>query len=264
MNVYLRETRAQAKSLLFWCLGMVFLIGATMAKYQGLGTAAQFNELMAQLPGPVLAIFSMNMLDIGSAKGFYGVAFLFLALMAAVHAVLLGSGILSKEERDRTSEFLFAKPVTRAQVLTSKALAALTGVVVLNLATYVSSLVIVNQYGNGEDASGYISLLMGGMFFIQLIFLSVGLLAAAVTSRPKAASGIATEFMLVTFLLSTVIDINTDLAPLKYLTPFKYFDAKPIYASMGLEPLFMGLSVAIVLVCTAAAYWFFRRRDLRI
>ncbi len=264
MNVYFRELRAYRKSTLFWCLGMVFLIGATMAKYQGLGTAAQFNEMMMQMPPAMLAIFGMNMLDFGRASGFFGVAYLFLALMAAVHAVLLGSGIVSKEERDRTSEFLFVKPVTRSQVVTAKALAALTNVVIFNLVTMVSSLVIVDKYSNGEDVSGYIMVLMGGMFFIQLIFLAVGLAAAAVTDRPKAASGIATGFMLFTFPLSAAVDINENLSPLKYLTPFKYFDAKALYDSMGLAAGYVALSAVLIVAFTAATYVFFRRRDLRI
>jgi ABC-2 type transport system permease protein len=264
MNIYIRELKAYRKSTLFWCLGVVFLIAATMAKYQGLGTAGDFSAMMNMMPPAVLAIFGMNLLDFGKASGFYGVAYLFLALMAAIHAVLLGSGILSKEERDRTSEFLFVKPVTRAQVITAKALAALTNVVLYNLATMASSVALVNRYGNGEDVTGYILLLMAGMFLLQLIFLAAGLAAAAVTSRPKAASGIAAGFMLATFLLSSIIDINTDLSPLRFLTPFKYFDPKELHASMRLSAGYVALSAALAAAFTTAAYMLFKRRDLRI
>jgi ABC-2 type transport system permease protein len=264
MNIYLRELRAYRKSTLFWCLGVVFMIAATMAKYQGLGTAADFTAMMNQLPPVVLAIFGINMLDFGKASGFYGVAYLFLALMAAIHAVLLGADILSKEERDRTSEFLYVKPVTRGHVITAKALAALTNVILYNLITMASSIAIVNKYSNGEDVSGYIRVLMAGMFMLQLIYLGAGLAAAALTGRPKAASGIATGFMLATFLLSNVIDINTGLKPLRFLTPFKYFDPKTLYTAMRLSAGYVALSLALTAAFTALTYLLFRRRDLRI
>lgn len=264
MNVYLREMKANQRSTLFWCLGVILMIMATMVKYDGLGTAEDFSGMMNLLPPFVLAVFSMNMLDFGKASGFYGVAFLFLALMAAIHAVLLGSGILSKEERDRTSEFLFVKPRSRAQIITFKALAALTNVIIYNLATLLSSLVIVGKYSRGEDVSGYILILMVGMFFIQLIFLAAGLAAAAITSHPKTASGIATAVMLFAFLLSSVIDINRDLRPLRFLTPFKYFDPKALYATMSLQAGYVVLSLSLTALFTALTYVFFQRRDLRI
>ena len=263
MNVYMRELKAYRKSTFFWSLGIIALIGASMAKYAAMGAGPQINELMSQLPPVMQAIFGAMMLDFGKASGFYGVAFLFLALLAAIHASMLGAGIISKEERDRTSEFLYVKPATRGQIITAKALAALTHVVVLNLVTLLFSLLIVPVFSKGEDVSAYILLLMGGMFLLQLIFLAVGLAAAAVTSRPKAAPGIATGFMLFTFLLSSAIDINKDLSPLKYLTPFKYYDAKVLAASNSLDGGFVALSLAVIAVLLVVTYVCFKKRDLR-
>ena len=68
--------------------------------------------------------------------------FLYIAVMGAVHAVILGSELISKEERDKTSEFLYAKPVSRPTALTGKLLAGLTNLIVLNLVTLVSSFVV--------------------------------------------------------------------------------------------------------------------------
>jgi ABC-2 type transport system permease protein len=102
------------------------------------------------------------------------------------------------------------------------------------------------------------------MFLTQLIFLAVGLASAAVTNRPKASAGIATGFMLGTYLLSAIIDINKDLDPLKYLTPFKYFDAKVLSINNSLDGGFVLLTAAVIVVLVAATYYCFKRRDLRI
>ena len=91
------------------------------------------------------------------ASGFYGIMFLYMAVMAAVHAVILGAGVIAEEERDKTSEFLYAKPVSRSRALTGKLLAGLTNLVVLNLVTLASSFVFVGFYGKGETFTEKIS-----------------------------------------------------------------------------------------------------------
>lgn len=59
---------------------------------------------------------------------------------------MLGSGIISKEERDKTAEFLLVKPVSRAHIMTAKLLAALTLLAVFFLVTYASAYGILSYY----------------------------------------------------------------------------------------------------------------------
>ena len=65
--------------------------------------------------------------------------------MATIHAAMLGATIIAKEERDKTSEFLFAKPVLRSTIITAKLLAAFVNIVVFNLITFIS---LIRLWGN--------------------------------------------------------------------------------------------------------------------
>jgi len=94
-------------------------------------------------------------------------------LKANRKAALLGAGIIAKEERDKTPEFLMIKPVSRYIIITSKLLVVLMNVVILNIVTFVSSLVMVAAFNKGNDISGEITLFMSSMFLVQLIFLSI-------------------------------------------------------------------------------------------
>src|SRR5512137_2892016 len=136
MNVFLREMKAHRWGLFFWCIGIVLLVYAGMAKYAAYSAAGQsVVEVMDQLPKAIKVVFGLSGFDLGTAAGFYGVLFLYLAVMAAVHAVLLGAHLIAKEERDHTSEFLFAKPASRSKVITGKLLAGLVNLIVFNLVT---------------------------------------------------------------------------------------------------------------------------------
>lgn len=264
MNIFRRELKAHRWGFVFWSLGMVFLVLSGMAKFAAYEQAGQSaTDLMAGLPKTVQTIFGLSGFDLAKASGFYGILFLYIVVMGAVHAVLLGSGLISKEERDKTSEFLYAKPISRAAALTQKLLAGLVNLVALNLVTLVSSFYFVDLYGSGEDLTTEILQLMLGLFFVQLIFFALGALVAGTANKPKRAPGRATSVMLTTFLLYYVVNFNEKLEFLKYLTPFKYFDAA-LVMSDGIDPVYVVLSAIIVIAAIVWTYRSYASRDLSI
>lgn len=265
MNVFLRELKVHRTGLILWSLGMVALIGAGMAKYAAYETAGQsLDQIMATLPRTILVVFGITGFDLNTVSGFFGVLHLYIAVMAAVHAVLLGSTLISKEERDKTSEFLFAKPVSRGRALTGKLLAGLVNVVVLNIVTWLSSRYFVGFYGGGESATREVAILMTGLLLLQLVFFAIGAVVAGVVRRPKSAPSLATAVMVATFLLYYLVNLDEDLGFLRYLSPFKYFDAATVMADGRLNPLHVGLSILIVAVAVLGTYGAYSARDLEV
>jgi ABC-2 type transport system permease protein len=263
MNVYRREIRSSLKSMIFWCLGVLLFLAASMQKYQALSLDPASLNIMYQLPKALQEMFGVGYLDFAKASGFYGMIYPYLVLMAAVHASMLGAVIVSKEERDKTGEFLYAKPASRTRVLTFKALSALTAAGALTVVIWASSLAFVR--GGGGDLGGTIARLMAGLFLTQLLFLSLGVASAAVFTRPKAATGIATGVMLAAYLLSIAIDVSGRLGALKAFTPFEYFNARRIIGlGEGLSPWYVALCLILTAALTAAAYLRFERRDLKV
>jgi ABC-2 type transport system permease protein len=265
MNIIIRELKAYRKSLIIWAVGILFMVGSGMSKYAGMsGSGQSMNDLMSEMPKSLQAIMGVGALDLSKASGYYGVLYLYLIVMATIHAVMIGANIIAKEERDKTSEFLFVKPVSRKKIITSKLVAALINIVIFNLITLVSSIMVINQYSNGEEGvAGEVSILMLGMFILQLLFLVIGTGLAAVMKNPKRASSIATGILLLTFILSIAIDLNEKLDVLKYITPFKYFEAKSMMYGGGFDTVYILLSIALIVSLTFVTYFFFQNRDLK-
>ena len=265
MNVFLREMKAHRWGLIFWSLGMVMMIYSGMAKYGAYETAGQsVAVILDQIPGTVQAVFGMTGFDLTTAAGFYGMLFLYLAVMGAVHASLLGAHLIAKEERDHTSEFLYAKPASRSAVLTGKLLAGLANLIIFNLVTTASSFYFVDYFNKDAPFGSDIVLMMIGLFFLQVIFFAIGAAVAGTSHKPKSAASRATSIMFGTFLLFYVVNLNEDLEFLKYFTPFKYFEAGALMTDGALDPVFVGLSVAIVAAAIVGAYRFYSARDLSI
>jgi len=265
MNVFVIEMKAHRKSLIIWCIAILLMVGSGMSKYEVFSTSGQsINDVMNKLPKVVQSIFGIGAFDLSKASGFYALLFLYLVLMTTIHAAMLGANIIAKEERDKTTEFLMVKPISRNKIITAKLSAAFVNIVILNLVTLISSIAIVGYFSKGESVNGDIELLMAGMFILQLMFMFIGTALAAVSKKPKTAPAVATGLILAAYLLSTAIDINSKLENLKFFTPFKYFEAKNLLPSGGFEPVFVILSVLIIAVLLSTTYVFYRRRDLNV
>jgi ABC-2 type transport system permease protein len=265
MNIFFRELKAHYKGLIGWSIGMIFMVIAGMLKYGAIATGGQQAlQLFKTFPKPVLVIAGINGLNLNTVIGYFGVLYLYLLLMAGIHASMIGAEIISKEERDRTSEFLYPKPITRSKIVSQKLLAALVNIIILNLITLVSSIFMVAYYAKGYSNNNMVLILMTGLFIMQIIFFALGTALAGLFKNPKLPSAVATAIFLITYIIWVVVDLNSNLNFLKYVTPFKYFDASTIISSGHLDPFYVGLSAVIIVVFITTTYITFNKRDLKV
>ncbi len=265
MNIIFREIRAHYKGLIGWSAGMLFLVIAGMAKFSAIASGGQQAiQLFKTFPKPVLVIAGINGLDVGTAIGYFGVLYLYILLLATIHAAMIGAEIISKEERDRTSEFLYPKPISRSKIVTEKLIAAIINIIILNLITTVSSILAVSFYAKNFSNNNMILTLMIGLFIMQILFFALGSVLAGVFKNPKLPTVVATAILLVTYIIWVIVDLNSKLDFLKYVTPFKYFDASVIINDGHLDPLYIALSSVIIVIFITTTYIFFNRRDLKV
>ncbi|MFP7298502.1 ABC transporter permease subunit [Neobacillus niacini] len=265
MNIFLKEMKSHRKSLVFWSIGIFLMVASGMIKYESLASSGQsMNDMLAGMPKSMLAILGMADFDISNATGYYGLLFIYLLLMATIHAAMLGATIIGKEERDKTTEFLFVKPVSRNNIIAAKLAAAFFNIIILNLVTFISSLILVGKYSKDEVVTGDITITMGGMFILQVLFMVIGSSLAAFKRKSKTAAYLATGILLLTYVISVAIDLNESLEGLKYLTPFKYFEAKNVMFGGGFEFIFVLLSGVLIAALTAATFAFYKKRDLNV
>ncbi|WP_354471357.1 ABC transporter permease subunit [Lysinibacillus parviboronicapiens] len=85
-----------------------------------------------------------------------------------------------------------------------------------------------------------------------------------ISKKTKLAVAISTGLLLMTYILSIAIDLNEKLTLLKYLTPFKYFEAKIVMNGNGLERKFIILSLSIVIIFPLITFVFYRKKDLQV
>lgn len=264
MNIFRRELKASRRALIIWSVCMFLLVVSGMSKYTAYSSSGAGSEIFDKMPHTMKALLGIGTFDITQMSGFFAFLFLYIELTAAIHAVLLGSGIIAKEEQGKTVEFLMAKPVSRRTVITAKLLAALVNVVILNIVTLFSSIVMVAAYNKGKAINGEILLFLASMLLVQLVFLSLGGLVAAAIRNPKSSGSLAAAIVLGSFIISKITDLSDRLEALNVLAPYKYFSYADIAGGQGLSVLNAVLSLLLAAVFSFLMYYFYRKRELRL
>jgi ABC-2 type transport system permease protein len=264
MNIFVRELKANLRSLLIWGVIVILFVTIGISKFSGYEGNPELLAVLDQLPPALLSAFNFKAFNLTTLSGFFGVMFTYFALILSIAAAMWGSDIISKEERDKTVEFSLTLPVTRSRLVTAKALAALVNCIGLLLITWGASLVSAAQYQPDSEFYGFLRLCMLSLFIMQLTFLAVGILLGCSMKRYKRASSVAVSLLLGTYFLSVISGLNKDLDFLKYFSPFKYFDAGVLLHEARLDLAFVGLSLVIILVSMVGAYLTYGRRDLYI
>lgn len=263
MNLFLFELKRNVKAFLIWAVCTIFMIAAGMSKYSASAQTGQsMNQFVTKMPRIIQALFGIGNFNLSTAFGFYCVLFMYLVLIAVIHSILLGSTIMSKEERDKTSEFLYTRPITRWSILTMKLQVALLLMVILNLITLFSSLLLVSYYSKGEMVALPIVNMMGGLFLLQLIFFSIGLFCSAAVKNPRTAPALASGMLLFFFLLHKLIELDIRLDWMQAFTPFAYFTASNLTSIQGVPLLFYCLTALIIAGLTTGSYIFYKNRDI--
>lgn len=264
MNIFLRELKANLKSLVIWSAIIALLIMMAVAKFSAFAGDPEMLKMMDAIPPVMLDALNMRAFNLTTLSGFYGLMFIYFGLMGAIAAAMWGSDIVSKEERDKTVEFSLVLPVSRSRVITAKALAALVNCIAFALITWAVSLVAVRSYNPDQAFYDFLALEMQAMFVIELIFLAIGLLLGCAMKHYKLSGSTAVAIILTTYFMSIISGMQEKLDFLKYLTPFKYFDAGELFRTGQMDGTYLLISAAIIIVSLSAAYWIYNKRDLYI
>lgn len=264
MNIFFRELRANLKSLIIWSVIIVLLVIVGAAKFSAFAGNPEMLAVLDSMPPALLDAMSLRAFNLTTLSGFYGIMFVYFGLMGAIAAAMWGSDIISKEERDKTVEFALVLPVSRSKVITAKALAALVNCIAFVLITWAVSLAAARSYSPDQVFFDFLALEMRAMFTIELIFLAVGLLLGCAMKQYKRSASTAVAIILATYFMSVMSGMQENLDFLKYFTPFKYYDAGELFRRGTMDPTYLLLSAAIIIICLIAAYWIYNKRDLYI
>jgi ABC-2 type transport system permease protein len=224
--------------------------------------AAILNETMAKMPKELLTAFGMTGMDMSTVLGFFSFIFLFCQICLAIQASNYGFGLVSLEERDMTADFLLAKPVGRSSILTSKLLAALTGLTITNIVVWISSFLFINLFRDGRAYdTKTLLLLLSSIVLFQLFFLTVGILISLLMKKVRNVTPLSMALAFGMYVLSAFGGMLGD-AKLEIITPFKHFEPNYIVTNAAYDVPLVLLSVSVIVFSVAGSYLLYAKRNI--
>lgn len=261
MNIFLHELKACRKSIIVWACSMTLLSVLYIFLFKGLGDDIEsFKIFLNNIPDAMKKIFNILIDSISTLEGFYSFVFSFVVLCGAVQAMNLGTAIVSKEVRDKTADFLMTKPVSRKRIMTSKLLAAFSALVITNIIyqalTTLVAVVVVNEF----DLTKFF-LISLTMFFVQLIFMALGILVSILAGKIKSVISVSLSTVFGFYILGSLGSILGEEI-VRYLSPFRYFDYAYIIEHAAYETSFVVVGVVLIIAAIAGSYLLYIKKDV--
>lgn len=261
MTIIRHELRQGRISFAVWTAAVGLLLAICVFLFPEMrGEMEGLNDVFASM-GSFTAAFGMDRLNFGTFIGFYGVECgNVLGLGGAFYAALCAAGMLSKEEKDKTAEFLLTHPVSRGRVVTEKLAAVALQILGLNLIVFLIALGSTAAIGEGIPLREF-CLLHGAYLLLQLELAGIcfGISAFLRGNSLGVGLGLAAVF----YFLNLIANISDNASFLKYLTPFGYTEAADILTDLSLNLQLVLPGMTFLAVGIAAAYVQYLRKDLR-
>lgn len=262
MSTFLLELKTEFKPFLGWMISLLLIVYFGLIKFEGfLIPGFDINSLMEQFPKIILAVFGMVGIDILSIEGFFTIIGYLNLLFMSVYALRLGNNLIQRELYDKTYEFLFSKPISRRKVLFNKFLAhgfyLTLGVVLLSVVAMIS----VNNLPIEVNIDGLIRRYAWITLLISLVFYWLSASLSTVIANSRIAMIFSTSLYFVFFFLAVLYDWLDHVSFIKYLTPFKFFEANELIqndVNLGI----VTYTCVLIVILSYTTFRVFQRKDL--
>lgn len=261
MTLVKHELRQGRSALAIWTAAIGFLVIVCVFLFPEMkGEMDGISDMFASM-GSFTQAFGMDRLNFGTLIGFYAVECgNILGLGGAFFASLIAVTALSKEEKDRTSEFLLTHPVCRARIVTEKLAAVMIRIVLLNGLVFVVSVGSMAFIGE-EIPWREVGLLHLAYFLLQVELAGLCFGISAFLRRSSMGIGLGVAAMM--YFLNLIANLTEQAKFLKYITPFGCAEGADIISSGRLDVPMVVLGLVFTAAGIAAAYGKYLNKDIQ-
>lgn len=255
-----QELVFRRNAIIGWAIGLSFLPIVYIGIYP---SVAEQMEGLADLE-----IYQAMGMNLGTFADWIGsILVLFLPLVAAIYAIVNGTGTLAGEEEDGRLEMVVTLPLPRWQIVLAKALAlALATLLIFVIVALVAFFVFQSIESQLEtDLTGmdlFAAVFSGWPVVFAVSMLSLFLSAFA--SSRRAAAMIAAATLIISYFGDNLANSTDALEPFEPLFLFTYLDSTGEAVRQGQATADILVLVGIGLVSFLLTVFFFQRRNLTV
>ena len=261
MTLLKHELRQGRAALSIWTAAIGFLLTVCVLIFPEMkGEMENLGDVFGSM-GSFSDAFGMDQLNFGTLVGFYAIECgNVLGLGGAFYAAICAAGILSKEEKDGTAEFLLTHPISRRTVLIQKLAAILIQITVMNVVVYLLSIGSMALIGEAVPWKE-VNLMHLAYYCLQLELGGICFGVSAFLRKGSLGVGLGIAVML--YFANLISNMAEVAEGLRYITPFAYCDGADIVTNGNLDLLLLGIGFLFTAVGIGSAFWKYCRKDIQ-
>jgi ABC-2 type transport system permease protein len=264
-NLFLKEMRKNALSLILWMIAITLLISVTMSVYRTfVENQSKVLGMMSLVPKSALQFKGIsNFSDLLSVLGYYAANnIIYMMVLGSIFAIVLSSNILLKEEYNKTAEYLLTRPLTRREIFFSKLTVVFLQIFLLNLVTALTGFICIEIVKKAPYSIKAFLILSVYTLLLNLLFGAIGIFMSTLVKRPKPITTFSIGLVLVFYFIYTLSKITESVSKMGYLSPFKYVNVNALNPAYKLDLWHLLYFTGISLLLTGISYRLYNRKDI--
>jgi ABC-2 type transport system permease protein len=260
-NIFFHEIKQNRSATIIWTVALVAIAALYISIFPTIAKTAGAADLVKNFPEAFKKTFGITDDFFSAFPSLYALVLNLVLLTGAVQAMNLGTGVTSREVRDKTADFLLTKPVSRGSVLRQKLLAIMALLLLTDAVFLAADWGLIQALI--DDPFQFRTFIVSSLSlaFIQSFFVTFGFLLGS--ALPKVKSVIAVSLPVVFgFYVFGLLDTVIGEEKIKFMTPFKFFDVHNLTAGGGYEPVTLIYLSVLVMGALVASFVVFQRRDI--
>jgi ABC-2 type transport system permease protein len=257
------DLKTTRKNLIGWITAIFSVMFLYMILFNSIQDIARVE--MEVMPAELLEFMGMeHMSDMGTFVGYFGMIYAIMLIAISVFSASYTAGLLYKEEKERTIEFLYSLEVSRSEIYISKAFTGLLGTILVLLSALIST--IICGVINGGETFILSDILKLAFYsgFIPIVFWGFGLLLAAFTAKFRTGAG-GSMLVFFTYILGYLSSLLGDKATwLSYISPFQMFRPRAMLDMGDTEITAFILYFIVIVICVICGNMIYNRRDFHV
>ena len=260
ISLLLHELKIRWKGVLGWGIGLVLYGTMYITVYPEAG--AQMTALAD------LSIYEVMGIHMDTFEGYIAsVLLLLMWVLLGVYAIITGTKTLAGEEDSGTLELIMAKPLSRWQIVSVKALAIGIAMALIIFITALGDALVLgaikSQFETTLKPIQLFAAVMAG-WPVTMGFAMISLFLGAFLPSRKSASMVAAVILAASYFLNNLTGLVQSLDSIKPLSLFNYYDDSAAIFTEGVKASDILILLGVAAVFFVLTLLSFGRRNVTV
>lgn len=260
MNVFIQELKQYRNSTIVWIIALIAVAALYISIFPSISQSAGVSDIYRNFPEAFKKTFGITENTLSAFSGLYALVLNLVLLTGAVQAMNLGTGITSKEVRERTADFLLTRPLSRVSVMRQKLLTVFLLILVTDLLFMAADWALIQALIDDPFQFRTFLTSTSSLFLVQVFFVSFGFLLGSVLPRIKSVIAVSLPAVFGFYIVGLFDTLVGE--KIKYMTPFKFFDVNMLTAGGGYEPGILIYLAVLSIAALIASFVVYKKKDI--